>query len=604
MPVKQLDLYPNHEIRDLKDLLQQSVQRYGDKTAFLTKPVKGQPYHPVSFKQYGEQVNALGTALMALGAGPESRIAIVAETRYEWYVSYLAVTNGPAVVVPTDKDLPPYELLNHLQQVQVDMVIYSQKLAPAVESIAPQLASLKYLIRMNDVKFASGLTTADDPAEAYQGADHIMPEGRPEPVPVYLWNDLLREGRRLLAAGNRSFLDYPIDPAEPRIFLFTSGTTDKSKIVMHSHGTISSNIKTMGRILFVGINQDDVLLSVLPLHHTYECTCGFLYQVYAGDTVAQCEGLRFIVDNMKESKCTCILMVPLLMEAVHKQIWRQIRAQGKEQLVRRMIKVTRALRRVGIDLRKLVFKSIHDTFGGHMRLFISGGAAIDPDVIQAFIDFGFYAVQGYGLTEFGPILALNRQNYYRIDAAGLPLPGDQVQVINQDENGIGEFIAQGPNMMLGYYNAPDLTAQAIVDGWYHTGDLGFIDDNGFVVITGRKKNLIVTQNGKNIYPEELETLLNRFPEVAETVVSGEPDGRGDVIVTAEIFPSKEDMATVLNNKNYTPQQAEAQLKARVREVNAQLQPYQYIRQVRVRDTEFNKNTEHKIKRDYSTKTTR
>ena len=235
----------------------------------------------------------------------------------------------------------------------------------------------------------------------------------------------------------------------------------------------------MGQLLFVGLNNDDIVLSVLPLNHTYECTCGFLYQIYKGDTIAQVEGLRYITDNMKESKVTTILAVPLLLESVHRQVWKNIRRQGKEKLVRRMMSLSRGLKKIGIDIRRKVFSSIHDAFGGKMQTFISGGAAIDPQILQDFYDWGFVAVQGYGLTEFAPILALNRENYFRHDSAGLPLPGNEIKIINPDEDGIGEILGRGANMMLGYYEAPDLTAEAIIDGWYHTGDMGYLTDEGF-----------------------------------------------------------------------------------------------------------------------------
>lgn len=591
-------LHPYTEITDLKDLLEQSYANYPDNTAFLTKPVKRQPYHPVSYSKYYHDVNAIGTQLLDMGFGPDSRVAIVAETRYEWYVSYLAVTNGEAIVVPIDKELSEAEMLSLFNRSRCNLIIYSQDYASKVEAVASQVPTLKKLFRMNDLAFATDYSKEDDPAAAYPGADQIALEDGTI-VPVHAWNDILRAGRKQTAAGDTRFKDVKIDPHAVRILLFTSGTTAKSKCVMHSHATVTANITEMGQLLNIGINNDDTVLSVLPLHHTYECTCGFLYQIYKGNTISQVEGLRYITDNMKEAKVTTILAVPLLLEAVHKNVWKNIRKQGKEKLVRRMMGITRGLRKVGIDLRRKIFDNIHDAFGGHMKTFIAGGAAIDPKILQDFEEWGFVAVQGYGLTEFAPIMALNREKLFRHDSAGLPLPSVEVKVINPDESGVGEFAGRGPNRMLGYYEDPELTAEAIVDGWYHTGDMGYISDEGFLIITGRKKNLIVTKGGKNVYPEELEALLNRNDEIAESVVSAEMNANGDQIIGVEIFPDAEGVAERLG-KDPSSEEVLALMQQLVKELNQTLQPYQLIRNVSLRDTEFEKNTSRKIMRDYTT----
>ncbi len=595
-------LHPYTEVLDLKELMENSYREFPEHTAFLTKPVRGKPYHPVTYKKYYHDIESLGTALLELGLGEDSRVAIVAETRYEWYVSYLAITNGEAIVVPIDKELSASEMLSLFNRSRCDAIIYSQGMAERVESVASDVPTLKHLIRMNDVLFATGLTEQDDPAEAYAGPTQIRLAGGAD-VEVHAWNDVYRAGRALVASGDTRFQDVKIDREACRILLFTSGTTDKSKCVMHSHATITANINEMGQLLFIGINNDDTVLSVLPLHHTYECTCGFLYQIYKGDTIAQVEGLRYITDNMKEAQVTTILCVPLLLEAVHKSVWRNIRKQGKEKLVRRMMKITRGLRKVGIDLRRKVFGSVHEAFGGRMQTFIAGGAAIDPEILRDFDDWGFVAVQGYGLTEFAPILALNREKLFRYDSAGLPLPSVEAKVLDPDEQGVGEFIARGPNLMLGYYEAPELTARSIVDGWYHTGDMGYITDDGFLIITGRKKNLIVTKGGKNVYPEELEALLNRNPEVAESVVSAATAKNGEQIIAVEIYPDADGVAAKLGKKDSSHEEILALMNELVKTLNQTLQPYQAIRQVTIRETEFTKNTSKKIMRDYGDKIT-
>ena len=591
-------LHPYHKITDLKDMLEQSHQKHPDNVAFLSKPVKGEPYFPVNYKKYYADVEAVGTMLLELGFGPDSRLAIVAETRYEWYVSYLAGMNGETIMVPIDKELQKDELLSLFNRSYCDGIIYSPQLADRVESVADQVPTLKHLILMNDPSFATGKTEQDDETIHDHPEEIVSEDGTA--VPLTAWNDLLREGRRMLSQGDQRFREVQIDPEAVRVLLFTSGTTDKSKCVMHSHKTICANIMEMGQLLFVGLNNDDIVLSILPLNHTYECTCGFLYQIYKGDTIAQVEGLRYITDNMKESKVTTILAVPLLLESVHRQVWKNIRRQGKEKLVRRMMSLSRGLKKIGIDIRRKVFSSIHDAFGGNMKTFISGGAAIDPQILQDFYDWGFVAVQGYGLTEFAPILALNREKYFRHDSAGLPLHGNEIKIINPDEDGIGEILGRGANMMLGYYEAPDLTAEAIIDGWYHTGDMGYLTDEGFLIITGRKKNTIITKNGKNIYPEELEAVLNRNPEIAESVVSAEPRISGDHLIVVEIFPDKEAVEERLG-KGADEEQILNLMQELVKKLNSQIPTYQGIRDVRIRDTEFPKNTSRKILRDYSKK---
>jgi long-chain acyl-CoA synthetase len=407
----------------------------------------------------------------------------------------------------------------------------------------------------------------------------------------------LEKGKKLLLEGNRKFLDAPINPDEMTILLFTSGTTDKSKAVMLSQRNVCVNLEGMCSMLYIG--PGDVFLSVLPLHHTYECTCGFLCQVYRGSTVAQCEGLRYIVQNMKESKVTMILVVPLMLEMFHRAIMKKAKADKKT--TRKFlfgIKLCRTLRKVGIDKRRKIFHAVHDNFGGYLRMIVSGGAGIDPQILQDMQDMGIHCVQGYGLTECAPILGLNRDVDYNNRAAGLPLPGVEVRIIDKDEDGIGEIIGKGPNVMLGYYENEEATKACIdEEGFFHTGDLGYLDANNFIIITGRKKNVIISKNGKNIFPEEIESLLSRSPFVVESLVSGQDDGKEDVVVTAEIFPNMEAVQAELG-ENPEASVILSLMEKEVRIVNEQMVPYKHVRKVKVRDSEFDKTTSKKIKRTY------
>ena len=566
--MKNIPLYEVRQIADLKAMLAGSTEIYGDKTAFLVKQTEGGPYVPVSFRQFKQDVDALGTALMSLGLSG-GRIAVIGENRYEWGVSYLATVNGTGVVVPLDREIPQTELRGLVQRAQADAIIFSGAKARDVQSLGDVLKPGCRLISM------------DEPADA---------DG------VLSWRGLLDLGKRRMLEGDRAFLDAVIDPDVMQILLFTSGTTDKSKAVMLSHRNICSDLMDMCAMLY--IDEKDVFLSVLPLHHTYECTCGFLCQVYRGCTIAYCEGLRHIVKNMKEAQVTMMNCVPLILEAMYRRIWDQ--AAKDPALLKKLktgIKLSNALRLVGIDLRRKLFAKVHENFGGHLRMMISGGAPIDPIVIKGLQDLGIACVQGYGLTECSPIIALTRNCDFKNAAAGLPVPHAEIKIDAPDATGVGEIIARGPNIMLGYYENEEATAACMIDGWFHTGDLGFIDKDGFVHITGRKKNVIVTKNGKNIYPEEIEYLLARSPLVKECMIYGRPtEDDTELEVAADIFPDHEKMVEHLGDANPSADSIYAAVDEVVRAVNKQLTPYKYIRYFTVRDEEFEKTTTKKIKR--------
>ncbi len=581
--MKNIPLYEVEKIVDLRDMLKQSAAKFADKAAFLVKDqrvlsqgktdatkagLKEKPYIPVTYKQFAADVAALGTRLLNADL-PLGRIAILAETRYEWYVSYLATVNSAAVVVPLDKELPRPELASLLKRSHADVLIYSSSKADDVAAIRSELDEVAHYVCM------------DDPA----GDD------------LSFWQ-LLLEGQELLDQGDTAFASVKIDPDALGILLFTSGTTAKSKAVMLSHANICINLMAMCQMVYIG--PKDVFLSVLPLHHTYECTCGFLCPIYRGCTVAVCEGLRHITKNMQESKVTIMLAVPLMLEMFHKRIIKSATTDAK--LAKKFntgLKLSNTLRKVGLDLRKKLFAPIHKNFGGELRLLISGGAAIDPAILKSLRDLGLFSIQGYGLTECAPILALNRDVDYNDKAAGLALPGVEVKTIDHDEDGIGEIIGKGPNVMLGYYEDDAATADVIDSaGFFHTGDLGYLDKNGFVIITGRKKNVIVTKNGKNIFPEEIEFLLGQSDYVQESLVSGMTDGSGETVVFAEIFPDAEKIKEELGDVALNSAEVKKVINEEVRKVNHMLATYKYIRDFSLRETEFEKTTSKKIKRNY------
>lgn len=564
--MKDIPLYEVRQISNLKDMIEQSSRIYTNKAAFLVK-VKGNPdYIPVSYKKYKEDIDSVGTALLSLGLKGK-KIALIGENRYEWATSYLAVCNGTGIIVPLDKELPQNEIENCLIRSHADAIIFSGALSKSIENIMPNLSSCKYFINMDIEEDANGQLS---------------------------YQKLLKSGLELVAQGSREFLDAEIDNDAMDILLFTSGTTDKSKAVMLSHRNITANLMAMCSMLY--IDEKDVFLSVLPMHHTYECTCGFLCQMYRGCTVAYCEGLRHIVKNLRESKCTVMNGVPLVFESIYKQLMLQVaKKPGGPKKLKFGIKLSNAAAAIGLDIRRKLFAEIHEALGGHLRLFISGAAAIDPEVSKGFRSIGIKLVQGYGLTECAPIVGLNRNCWFKDDAAGLPLPGLTVVIDNPNSEGIGEIKVQGPSVMLGYYENLEATDAAIRNGWFHTGDMGYIDSDGFIHITGRLKNVIITKNGKNVYPEEIETLLNRSDYIKESLVYGK-DGKEDVVICAQIVPDKEKIAEDINNGIIPKQDEQTIINSEIKRVNKELVTYKYVKEITLRDTEFEKTTTKKIKR--------
>ena len=562
------NLYEVTEVHDLRDVIKKRVKEFPGNPVFLVKEKKGGEYVPISTEKYDHDIDSLGTYFLNT-VRKGARIAIFAETRYEWYVTYLATTNGTGCVVPLDKELPVEDIENMLERAEVDIVVFSKSKKDIIDAVYGKVASVKHYICMDETKDERFL---------------------------YFY-DCLKQGEDKLAAGDKVFTEATIDPEEMTILLFTSGTTAKSKAVMLCQRNICKNLMSMFSMLY--IDRNDVWLSVLPLHHTYECTCGFLGQVYRGTTVAICEGLRYIQQNLQEAKPTAILMVPIMLELFYKKIMKQVNSDPKTAAkLKKGIKIANALH-LSNKMRKKLFKQIHDVFGGRMRLIILGGAPVNPEVLKFFQDVGFLCVQGYGLTECAPILALNRDVAFKNEAAGLPLPGCTVKILNPDSDGIGEFISKGDNNFLGYYKDPENTAAALDDeGYYHTGDLGYIDKDGFCIITGRKKNVIIAKNGKNVFPEEIEYLLSLSPYVAESVVSGvEDEVKNDIVITATIFPDLEEVKAKLGTEDDpTEEQIEEILKQVVADTNERLENYKKIKKTVLRMTEFEKNTSKKIKR--------
>lgn len=602
--MKNIPLYEVRKIKTIKELLDTSAEIFSDRTAFLFKPKGCDKYEPVTFKQFKDDVDALGTALIDLGL-KGGRIAIIGENRYEWAVSCMAAVNGTGIVVPLDKELPENEIENLLIRSKADAVIFSDNLRGSILNIAKRIDFIKYYINMDEIIEGAVPEAAESTAEVPEkaiGTGEAKEAARENQAKAGIGivltelKKLIEAGRKKVAEGCRDFIDAQIDPEAFSILLFTSATTDTSKAVMLCHRNIAENLMAMSSML--NIVPDDIFLSVLPLHHTYENTCGFLCPFYRGAAVGYCEGLRHITKNLQESKATIMLGVPLIYESIYKRIWDQ--ASKNPKMLKKLkfgLKLSGFLKKFGIDITKKLFAPIHNVFGGKVRIFISGAAGVDPEVAKGFRELGIHFVQGYGLTECSPIVALNRDVDFKDDAAGLPLPGLEVRINEAGSDGIGEIVVKGPSVMMGYYEDPENTAKAIRDGWFHTGDLGFIDSDGFVHITGRKKNVIVTKNGKNIYPEEVETLLNKSPYIKECIVFGKDDPvYGDIVVSATIVPDMDFIEAEYGGQRPAEDELHEIIRREVKEVNKSLVTYKYVKDFDIRYEEFEKTTTRKIKR--------
>ena len=496
---------------DLKDMLNQTGEVYGDRPAYIFKTEEKGKFRTITHKEFRENINALGTTLIQMGL-KDKRIALISENRYEWELSYLAVAAGVGVIVPLDKALPDNELESLILRSQVEAIIYSSKYDVIMNTLREKKnTNLKYFISM-------------DLEENTQG--------------IYAEKALVEKGKKLLADGNKTYIDAKIDAEKMGIMLFTSGTTAMSKAVMLSHKNLVTNV--MDIIQRFDLTDEDRFLSFLPLHHVFECTVGFLYPISIGGSIAFCEGVKHMAENIKEFEITAMISVPAVFDIIYRKVMKTIEKKGKLANLEKGKKVSQFLLKMKIDLRKQLFKEVHESLGPKLKLVVTGGAALDPETEKGFNDLGFDVEQGYGLTETAPVIAAETPKCRRLGSIGKKFPSVEVKIDDPDEEGIGELMAKGPSIMLGYYENEEATKSALEsDGWFHTGDLARIDKDGFIYISGRKKSVIVLNNGKNVFPEEIETLLNKVEGIKETFVFEKKEDDGDVKVCVEIVYDKE-----------------------------------------------------------------
>ena len=557
---------------DLRDMLEKSGELYGDRPAYIFKTEEEGKFREITHKEFRDHVKALGTKFVNIGL-KDKRVAVISENRYEWGIVYLAVVNGTGVIVPLDKSLPENEIESLIIRSEVEAIVYSEKYNDIMNKIKKEgNTKIKYFISMDLEKEENG---------------------------IYSEHELIKQGKELLEKGNREFLDANIDPDKMAIMLFTSGTTAMSKAVMLSHKNICANIMDITSVL--RIYDTDRFLSFLPLHHTFECTTGFLYPLSRGSSIAFCEGIRHIADNLKEYQASVMVSVPILFEAMYKKVMKTIEKKGKLKTVKKGIKISQFLLKFGIDVRKKLFKEIHDTLGGKIRIFVAGGAALDPEAEKGFNELGFTLYQGYGLTETSPVIAAEDDKYQRLGSIGKAFPSLDVKIEDPNEEGIGELLVKGPSIMLGYYNNEEATKETITeDGWLHTGDLARIDKDGFIFISGRKKFVIVLKNGKNIYPEEIETLINKIEGVKESFVYGKPEDDGDYKICAKIVYDEELVEEVFGTKD--EKELKEKIWQEVKKMNKTMPAYKYVREISITNKELIKTTTQKVKRFEEIKT--
>ena len=555
---RKINYFDTYEIKDLKDMLYKTTIRNQNKVAFKLKDNEGKIVNK-TYLDFRKDVEALGTKLIEMGL-KNKRIAIIGKNSYEWAVSYLAcVVVG--IVVPLDKESSDENIKEFLNSSKADAIISDTKFLDRIEKFKSELKNKLIKIDMqNTLNYTN-------------------------------FRYLIDEGKMLISSGNRDFIDTKINSDEMRILLFTSGTTGNSKGVMLSHKNICSNIISVAKI--VKVDNSTSVLSILPLHHTYECTLGFLLVLYGGGNIAYMEGLRYITKNIQEFKPTFILCVPLLLENVYKKIIKTLKASLPNKYTQDENNI---IQNLPFYLKPIIKRKIKKSLGGKIKTFIVGAAAIKPEIVESFVALGIKVLQGYGLTECSPLVAGNNDTYYKAKSCGMPIPDVEYKIDNPNEEGIGEIIARGPNVMLGYYENKEATDKVLIDGWFHTGDLGYIDDEEFLYISGRSKNMILTKNGENIYPEEIENILNDNDLIEESLIIGTSNGKDDVQVKAKIFPNIEAIKEYLGNKVPTKEEINKTVNEIIKKVNEKLPNFKHIKSFKIMDEDFERTTTNKVKR--------
>ena len=558
-------LYEATERKDVKEIIYHIAKKYNDSTAFIIKNKEDGKvnYTHISYKRLLEDINSFGTELYEMGLKGK-KIAIIGKNRYEWVLTHLTNLLGGMVSVPLDKDLPLEELENSLIRSKADAIVFDPKLQQALEKIKENdKTNLQEYICMDEV-------------EGYKNVQN-----------------LIKKGKEKIEKGSREYIDYKVDENAMNILLFTSGTTAKSKAVMLSHRNIASNVYALQCV--EDIRPTDTNIAFLPFHHIFGSTC-IIWTLACGLKNVFPDGLRYIKQNLNEYKVTIFVGVPLLVESIYKTIMKEVEKQGKTKMIKAATTVSNLLLKCHIDIRRKVFKQILDALGGELRFVVSGGAPADPVISKGFNDFGIETVQGYGLSETAPVIAGEDREHLRPGTVGIPMINDTIEIVNKDEDGIGEIKVKGPNVMLGYYEMPEETARVLKDGWFYTGDLGYFDEDGYLTLTGRNKDMIVLKNGKKVFPEEIETFVNRIDLVNECMVFGWPDksDKRNITLSVKVVYDEE-----IIKEKYAEKSEEELFNIlwnEIKEVNKSFPRYKHIQKLIVSHTELIKTTTKKVKR--------
>lgn len=565
--------YETTDFKTIKEIFEMAREKYSNNIFMLEKFNPKGEFTKITYKEFTDDVIALGTALRNKYNLADERVVIIGENTYNWYVSYMAMLCGVGIAVPVDKELPTNEIENVINRSRATAVIYSTKKKDIIKKVQDKLPTVKYFIQMN----------SDDELEGREVG----------------FNTIVKQGKELIEKGDDSFLKLEIDPEEFKVLIFTSGTTSNSKGVMLCNRNLAENINAVNP--YVRVHETDRFFSVLPLHHTYESSIGFLLPMARGSSIAICQGLKYIVPDLKETNPTAMLAVPLLIESLYKKINQTIEKSGKTGLVNSMMHVTNALKNVGVDIKRKVFAEIYENLGGKIRIIVSAAAPIDPKVGKWVQDLGIMFLQGYGLTETAPIAALTPEYDPRVGSAGKAVVCAELKIDNPNEKGEGEVLIKSETLMLGYYEDQEATDEVIEideegNRWFHSGDVGYLDEDGFLYITGRIKNVIVTQNGKNIYPEEIELMLGEVKEIKECMVYGkEVEGQKELIITVKVIPNMEEIEAKYG-KDLSDDEIYNIIWEKIKEVNHKLTSYKAIKKLEIKKDEFVKTTTMKIKR--------
>ena len=561
-------------ITDIKDMLKKTGELYGDRPAYKFKTDEPGVFKTISHKEVRDMADYLGTTLIDFLELKGKRIAVIGENRYEWEVAYMSIVAGTGIVVPLDKALPENELESLIRRSEVEAIFYSKHYEEVLRRLQKDgTCKLKHLICFDNEEHEDG---------------------------VYSFKELIQKGKKLVEQGSRSFLDAKIDPNCMSIMLFTSGTTSDSKAVALSHYNICQNLIAMREVLW-NIDETDTFLSVLPVHHVFECSVGFMLAMYLGAQTAFCSGMRHIVEDLRDYQVTFLVCVPALYELMYKGILKNLEKAGKLEAVMALVE---ANKNKTMKEKAEIFKEIHQVFGGKIKLFINGAAALDVNVERGYRNFGINLVQGYGLTEASPVVCVNYfkgkdEDNHIFGTIGKVLPNGEVKIDNPDQDGLGELLYKGPNVMLEYYGNEKATKETIEpDGWLHTGDLCRIDENGYIYISGRKKSVIVLKNGKNIFPEEMENLVNKIPGVSESmiypVLNNDAIDENDIKIAVEVVYDKEIMKEMFNIED--EKEIYNLINEKIKEINRTMPLYKAIRGLIITQTPIIKTTTGKIKR--------